>query len=61
MKYLSTHRRPATAGVLAALLALGTGEVVARLLTAGSSPVLAVGQEVIEDLATPRRPVGPLR
>ena len=48
MKSLSTHRRPATAGVLAALVALASAEVVARLLTSGSSPVLAVGQEVID-------------
>ena len=42
------HRHPATAGVSAAVVALATAEVVARLLTSGSSPVLAVGQEVID-------------
>ena len=42
------ERRPAIAGVSAALVALATAEVVARLLTSGSSPVLAVGQEVID-------------
>jgi DMSO/TMAO reductase YedYZ molybdopterin-dependent catalytic subunit len=45
---LTTERRPAVAGVLAAMAALATAEVVARLLTAGASPVLAIGQEVID-------------
>lgn len=42
------QRRPASAGALAALVALATAEMVARLLTSGSSPVLAVGQGVID-------------
>ncbi len=45
---LTTERHPAAAGVLAALVALGAAEIVARLLASGASPVLAVGQEVID-------------
>ncbi|CAN5210308.1 sulfite oxidase [soil metagenome] len=45
---LRGERSPAAAGVLAALVALATAEIVARLLATGASPVLAVGQEVID-------------
>lgn len=48
MQESTTSPGPAAAGVVAAIAALATAEVVARLLATGASPVLAVGQEVID-------------
>lgn len=48
MSRRTPQRHAATAGVSAAVVALATAELVARLLTSESSPVLAVGQEVVD-------------
>jgi DMSO/TMAO reductase YedYZ molybdopterin-dependent catalytic subunit len=47
------RRRPAAAGVVAAALALGVGELVAGLLPGAGSPVVSVGNAVIDAVPAP--------
>jgi DMSO/TMAO reductase YedYZ molybdopterin-dependent catalytic subunit len=46
-------RRPAAAGVVAAALALGVGELVAGLVPGAGSPVVSVGNAVIDAVPAP--------
>ncbi|MBA3373736.1 MAG: oxidoreductase, partial [Euzebyaceae bacterium] len=47
------RRRPAAAGMVAAALALGVGELLAGLLPGASSPVVSVGNAVIDAVPAP--------